>query len=366
MSTATSTSLATTKAAIPAIAQPRLPYHPGLKERFGIDQTEWRALVESTFPSARSVGAVILALAYCKARNLDPFKKTVHIVPIWDKERGCEVETVWPGIAEYRTTACRTGVYAGHDECAHGPVASQTWDDVDKYGKSHGLVVVSFPEWSQMTVYRMVQGQRCAFPGPRVYWLETYSAKRNDCPNMMWADRPIGMLDKCAEAAALRGAFPEEIGGEPSYEEWGGFRWHGRGAIDVMATPAKTEPATLDTMLPPAIAAEVGSQSAGPSIPEEAPDTEPTSEVAASPDDLPQGPSDSSVWCEELRAQVAEDVGHAQLDEETKKIKVALADGMISLKQSAECQVIVDARRAQIAAPKRGPGRQQRSMVPNE
>jgi len=243
MSTATDLQDTRGKApSVPAVAQPRLPYHPGLKERFGIGQSEWRALVESTFPTARSVGAVILALAYCKARSLDPFKKTVHIVPIWDKQRGCEVETVWPGIAEYRTTASRTGCYAGHDEIALGPMAEKTWQDTDKSGKSHGDVTVKFPEWAQLTVYRIVKGERCAFPGPKVYWLETYASKRNGCPNTMWTERPIGMISKCAEAAALRGAFPEELGGEPSYEEWGGFRWHGRAAIDVESEAPATPP----------------------------------------------------------------------------------------------------------------------------
>ncbi len=235
---------------VPAVSQPRLPYHPGLKERFGIDQTEWRALVESTFPAARSVGAVILALAYCKARNLDPFKKTVHIVPIWDKARGCEVETVWPGIAEYRTTASRTACYAGHDEVVHGPMLDDKWGDVDRKGKKYGEVAVAFPEWSQMTVYRIVNGERCAFPGPKVYWLETYASKKGGCPNSMWAKRPFGMIDKCAEAAALRGAFPEELGGEPTYEEWGGFRWHGRDAIDVdTEAPAQLEAPTKSANL---------------------------------------------------------------------------------------------------------------------
>ena len=239
MSTATAMQPAK-QPSVPAVAQPRLPYHPALKERFGVDQAEWRALVESTFPSARSVGAVILALAYCRARNLDPFKKTVHIVPIWDKTRKCEVETVWPGIAEYRTTAVRTAAYAGHDEVAFGPTMEQTWDETDKSGKKYGEVSLKFPEWAQMTVYRIVQGQRCAFPGPRVYWLETYASKKDGCPNSMWATRPIGMIAKCAEAAALRGAFPEEMGGEPTYEEWGGFRWHGRAAIDAKSTEGST------------------------------------------------------------------------------------------------------------------------------
>ena len=224
---------------VPAVAQPRLPYHPGVKERFGIGQAEWRALVESTFPTARSVGAVILALSYCKARGLDPFKKCVHIVPIWDSARRCEVETVWPGIAEYRTTAARTASYAGHDEVAMGPMHEETWQDTDKRGNVQNEVTVSYPEWAQMTVYRLVQGERCAFPGPRVYWRETYAAKKNGCPNSMWAKRPMGMIAKCAEAASLRGAVPEELGGEPAYEEWGGFRWHGRASIDTTSQPAQ-------------------------------------------------------------------------------------------------------------------------------
>lgn len=220
---------------LPAIAPPRLPYHPGLQERFGIDQTSWRALVESTFPGAKSVNSVILALAYCKSRNLDPFKKVVHIVPIWDKERKCMVDTVWPGIAEYRTTAFRTGEYAGHDEIQHGPIVEKTWDDEGRE------IALRFPEWAQLTVYRMVAGVRCQFPGPRVYWLETYASKKNDAPNQMWSERPIGMLDKCAEAAALRGAFPEELGGEITAEEVRGFQWHGRPAVVQEQPKSRTE-----------------------------------------------------------------------------------------------------------------------------
>ena len=263
---------------LPAIAPPRLPYHPGIKERFGVDQTEWRALVESTFPSAKTVGAVILALSYCKARNLDPFKKMVHIVPIWDKERGCYVETVWPGIAEYRVTAMRTALYAGHDPVEHGPVVEKTWDKTDKSGKKYGDVVVTFPEWSQMTVYRMCAGQRVAFPGPQVYWLETYAAKKDGCPNEMWSDRPIGMLDKCAEAAALRSAFPEELGDEPTSDEWAGFRWHGRDAIASTPSNAQLVAAQLEATIPvqstPIAESELGEQQEPAPQPEPEPGAE--------------------------------------------------------------------------------------------
>ena len=68
---------------LPAIAAERLPYHPAIQERFDIDRSQWRALVEAVFPLAQTIDSIILALSYCRARKLDPFKKNVHIVPIW-------------------------------------------------------------------------------------------------------------------------------------------------------------------------------------------------------------------------------------------------------------------------------------------
>lgn len=193
------------------IAGPRLPYHPAIQDRFGVDASGWRALVDAVFPTATKTESVILALSYCKARNLDPFKRVVHIVPIYSRSAGGMVDTIWPGIGELRTTAARTGEFAGMDEMRHGPIIE---------GKV-GNVPMTYPEWSQATVYRMVQGQRVPFVGPKVRWLETYAtAKRDsDDPNEMWRNRPFGQIDKCAEAAALRLAFPEEIGSDYIPEE---------------------------------------------------------------------------------------------------------------------------------------------------
>lgn len=216
------------KSAVPAIAPPRIAYHPAVEQRFGVDQASWRVLVESTFPNAKTADSVILALAYCKARKLDPFKRVVHIVPIYDKERHTWTETVWPGIAEHRTTAFRTGSYAGKDPTSFGP-------DMDReFADEHSVVCVTFPLWAQVTVYRTHNGQRVAFPGPRVYWMETFASVKSGAPNSMWRKRPYGQLEKCAEAAALRAAFPEELGDEWTAEEAeGGWSFHGRPAIDV-------------------------------------------------------------------------------------------------------------------------------------
>ena len=192
---------------LPTIARERIAYHPAIQERYGIDRGSWRALIDAVFPSATSIEGVILALSYCKSRNLDVFKRPVHIVPIWSREQKRLVETVWPGIGELRTTAFRTGDYAGSDEAVFGPDLKHTFH-------GDGSITLTIPEWCQITVYRLVRGEPRPWPGPRVYWLETYAkAGRNtEVPNEMWQKRIRGQIEKCAEAAALRKAFPEEVG----------------------------------------------------------------------------------------------------------------------------------------------------------
>ena len=179
----------------------------------GYDPATWNTLKNVLYRNA-SDEAMLMALDYCKARKLDPLKRPIHIVKVWDSAAGGLVETVWQGINELRTTAQRTGQFAGSDEPQIGPMKSQ----------QVGAVTVDFPEYAQVTVYRMIQGQRVPYAGPRVYWLETYAQKRNNdaTPNAMWMRRPVGQLVKCAEAAALRAAFPEEIGHEYAAEEMDG------------------------------------------------------------------------------------------------------------------------------------------------
>ena len=198
-----------------ALAPPRLPYHPALQERFGVSLAGWRTLIDSVFPSAKTPDGVILALSYCQARGLDVFKRPVHVVPMWSSALKRSVETVWPGIAEVRTTAMRTGEYAGIAPVEYGPTITKTFtgsvrDRNDR--ETTKTVEVSFPEWAQVSVFRIIGGHRVEFAGPKVYWLETYStaSPRSELPNDRWVRAPFGQIEKCAEAAALRRAFPEE------------------------------------------------------------------------------------------------------------------------------------------------------------
>jgi len=169
----------------------------------GAESAVWNALKEMyDQPSDDALG---LVLDYCKARKLDPMKKHVHIVPVWSKKRGKMVESVWPSIQELRTTAIRTGMYAGCDELKLGAMVKTDLGSFKAF---------EHPEWAQFTVYRMVDGVKCAFVGPKVYFVEAYATAGKDdaAPNSMWAKRTWGQLEKCAEAAALRRAFPEESG----------------------------------------------------------------------------------------------------------------------------------------------------------
>lgn len=229
--------------AVAKLEPPRLPY-PITAINHGIDESMWQTLVTATFPNAATAEGVLLALSYCKARNLDVFKRPVHIVPIYTKIKtpdGKEyfktIESIWPGINELRITAFRTGAYGGCDPASFGPDMVSEWELSSGGDEPHPnappeekkeakpaaakkMLKVTHPEWCQVTVYRLIEDQRIAFPGPRVYWLETYATSgKSDRPNQMWQDRARGQLEKCAEAAALRKAFPEELSSEYTIDE---------------------------------------------------------------------------------------------------------------------------------------------------
>lgn len=168
-----------------------------------LTQQQFQVLKHAIHPNASCDASVLMAFDYCAARKIDPFKRAIHVVPVYSKKAGGMVDTVWPGISELRTTAHRTGAFAGCDECTFGPDKTETL----------GKVTITYPEWAQFVVYRFSpNGQKIAWPGPKVRWKEEYAveARGSVVPNDMWATRPYGQIEKCAEAAALRRAFPEE------------------------------------------------------------------------------------------------------------------------------------------------------------
>lgn len=173
------------------------------------------ALKSSLYPGA-SDASVDMVLAYCRAAGLDPMQKPVHIVPMWDGKAREMRDVVMPGIGLYRTNAARTGEFAGMSEPVFGPMVTERIGTKD----------VTFPEWCKVTAYRQLPSGHVAEFTAVEYWIENYAIKggkdQDQSPNAMWSKRVRGQLAKCAQAQALRMAFPEAVGAGPTAEEMEG------------------------------------------------------------------------------------------------------------------------------------------------
>ncbi|MEO5672495.1 MAG: recombinase RecT, partial [Ramlibacter sp.] len=99
-----------------------------------IEQTALAAMTEhelievlqsSLYPGA-ALASIKMVLGYCKAAGLDPMRKPVHIVPMWDGKAKQMRDVVMPGVGLYRTDAARTGEYAGITEPEFGPDVTAT------------------------------------------------------------------------------------------------------------------------------------------------------------------------------------------------------------------------------------------------
>lgn len=190
---------------------------PPAVARRSITEFQWRTLMNNLYPGA-SGESVLMVWDYCVARKLDPLKKPCHIVPMRVKVPNSDNYTwrdvVLPGIYEYRTTAHRTGQYLGHAIPVYGPA-------IEHLG-------VEVAEYCDFTVYRWNPEAKMRGEYPvRVKFIEvvaTSTDKKTGDPyvNARWTKAPQQMLTKCAEAAALREAFPDELGGVPTMEEMEG------------------------------------------------------------------------------------------------------------------------------------------------
>ena len=171
-------------------------------------------LRSSLYPGA-SEDSIKMVLSYCAAAKLDPMQKPVHIVPMWNKKTGREDNVIMPGIGLYRTQASRSGQLAGIDEPEFG-------EDVTE---GIGGAEITYPKWCKVTVRRRLPSGDIATFTAKELWRENYAVRggkeRSIAPNAMWAKRPYGQIAKCAQAQALRQAFPEMCSA-PTAEEMEG------------------------------------------------------------------------------------------------------------------------------------------------
>lgn len=172
-------------------------------------------LENSLYPGANPQ-SISLVITYCQATGLDPMQKPVHIVPMWDSKAGRMRDVIMPGVGLYRTQAARTGQYAGVTEPEFGP------DTTEKIGGQE----ITFPAWCKVSVKRLLPNGAIVEFAATERWKENYAVKggkeKSVAPNAMWTKRPYGQIAKCAEAQALRKAFPEMTGSQPTADEMEG------------------------------------------------------------------------------------------------------------------------------------------------
>lgn len=177
------------------------------------DQDLMRVLQSSLYPKA-SPDSIKLVLGYCKASGLDPMQKPVHIVPMWDSKSNVYRDVIMPGVGLYRTLAARSGCL-GISEPEFGPGVTKKIGDQE----------ITFPQWCRVTVKRKLSSGDVAEFTAKEFWLENYATQggkeKSIAPNAMWSKRPFGQIAKCAEAQALRKAFPE-VGSQPTADEMEG------------------------------------------------------------------------------------------------------------------------------------------------
>jgi phage recombination protein Bet len=159
------------------------------------------ALLKQTIAKGCNDTEFSLLMELCRAKRLDPFAKHIQPVKRWDPDSQTMGLTFQTGIDGFRLIAQRTGDYLGQD----GPYwCGEDGQWVDVWTKNEPPIA------SKVGVFRR------GFERP-VYAVAHYSeyvqTKKDGKPNSMWAKMCCNQLAKCAEALAIRKAFPEDLAG---------------------------------------------------------------------------------------------------------------------------------------------------------
>jgi phage recombination protein Bet len=166
-------------------------------------------LLKDTLCRGASDEELRLFVEVCRRKNLDPFSRLIHFVRRWDSTLRREVVTFQTGIDGFRLLAERTGKYEGQTKplwCGPDGKWREVW--LDK----------SPPAGAMVGVYRT--GFREAVFATATY-AEFVQTTKEGGPNSMWRKMPSNQLAKCAEALALRKAFPADLSGLHTVEEMG-------------------------------------------------------------------------------------------------------------------------------------------------
>jgi phage recombination protein Bet len=168
---------------------------------------EKRELLARTLCNGASRDELDLFFNICERTGLDPFARQIYAVRRYDRKAGREVMQTQVSIDGFRLVAQRSGEYAGQTAVAYCGTDGR-WVDV--------WLNEEPPAAARVGVYR--KGFVEAVTAIALF--REYAQRSKDgYLTGMWSKMPTVMIAKCAEALALRKAFPAELSGLYTPEE---------------------------------------------------------------------------------------------------------------------------------------------------